>query len=381
MDPAHECLDADHLTGHQRQLRLVVHDEPALGQRLAQLADRYRTASRGMARPSYDPGLDALVPVVRRQLPVFFAASNENEIRRALAIAREFNLDLSVVGAAEGFRALDALRGARTPVVTLDFPRPNQVTGYAYRFARRVSPADSATADSAVRRALEGNAAALHRAGIRFALASGGTRAGDFLANVRRAIAAGLPRNVALEAVTIRAAEAAGAGAQLGSIEPGKIANLVVTEGDLLGDSAKTRMVFVDGVRYEVAAPTPAARGRGVAGRGGAGRAGAAEGAETAQVGGTWLLTVTGPQGTSTATLTVTQSGDVLDGTLTSEVGTREIQNGRVSGRTVTWSILLPLGGQNQTVTFRGEVDGGRMTGTAAVGDAGTMNFTGERRP
>jgi hypothetical protein len=333
------------------------------------------------ARPSYDPDLDALVPVVRRQLPIFFAASNENEVRRALAIGREFNVDVTVVGAAEGFRALDALRGARPPVVTVDFPRPNLVTGYQYRFAQRRSFIDSAGADSAVRRALEGNAAALHRAGVRFALASGGTRPADFLANVRKAIAAGLPRDVALQAVTIRAAEAAGVGGQLGSIEPGKIANLVVAEGEVLGDSARLRMVFVDGVRYEVLAPPPAPRGRGVPTRGGrVGRA-AGEPEAPAQATGTWTLTINSPQGATAATLTLTQTGDVLDGTMTSDIGTREIENGRVSGRTVTWSIVLPLGGQNTTVAFRGEIDGDRLTGTATLGDRGTMTFTGERRP
>ncbi len=52
------------------------------------------------------------------------------------------------------------------------------------------------------------------------------------MANVKKAIAAGLPRQTALEALTIRAAEIAGVDQQLGSIEPGKIADLVITEGD-----------------------------------------------------------------------------------------------------------------------------------------------------
>jgi imidazolonepropionase-like amidohydrolase len=190
---------------------------------------------------------------VRGALPVFFAASRENEIRRALAIGKEFGLDLTIVGAAEGFRAVDALTAARKPVVVaVDFPVSPQTTGWAYRQSQRRAPNDSAAADSAVQKVLQGNAAALQRAGVRFALASGGLRPDSFLTNVRLAIAAGLPRATALEALTIRAAEVAGAGRQLGSLEAGKIANLVVTEGDLLGDSAKVRQVFVDGERYEV---------------------------------------------------------------------------------------------------------------------------------
>ena len=91
-------------------------------------------------------------------------------------------------------------------------------SGWSYRATQRHALDDSAATDSAVRRTLESNAAALHSAGIRFALSSGGGRPAEFLGNVRKAIAAGLPRDVALQALTVRAAEIAGVSAQLGSV-------------------------------------------------------------------------------------------------------------------------------------------------------------------
>ena len=81
---------------------------------------------------------------------------------------------------------------------------------------------------------------------------------------------------MALEALTIRPAEIAGAREILGSIEAGKIANLVVSRREILSDSARIRAVFVDGIRYEVA-PPPAPRRR----------SGEAAGGPAAQVGGT----------------------------------------------------------------------------------------------
>jgi imidazolonepropionase-like amidohydrolase len=110
---------------------------------------------------------------------------------------------------------------------------------------------------------LEGNAAALNAAGIRFALASGGLAANTFMENVRKAIAAGLPRNVALEALTIRAAEVAGVDAQLGSIEPGKTANLLVVQGEALTPTGRLEKVFVDGLQYDVVPAPPGRGGRG----------------------------------------------------------------------------------------------------------------------
>jgi imidazolonepropionase-like amidohydrolase len=336
-----------------------------------------RSATRGAPRASYDADLDALVPVVQGTVPAFFDANRENEIRRAVEIGDEFDLKLTVVGATEGFRALDALKRADGIVVSMDFPRSTEVTGWSYRASQQRAPNDSATADSAVRRILEANAATLHRAGVRFALASGGLRPSEFMANVRKAIAAGLPRDVALQALTLRAAEVAGVGAQLGSIETGKIANLVVSERDILGDSANIRMVFVDGIRHEVI-PQPASdRRRGAGTRGG----GRDEGGETAQAGGTWDIRVRTAQGENQATLTATQSGSALDGSMATELGTVQITNGQVTGSRVTFSITLPISGQTTTIAFEGTITGNRMSGTADLGAMGSATFTGERRP
>jgi hypothetical protein len=336
-------------------------------QRHGMLAERYKANPRGSERPRADAHLDALVPVVRGETPVFFAADNENEIRRAVNIGREFNLKLSVVGAEEAFRAMDALKGARVSVLSVDFPEPSSTTGWAYRGSTRTEPNDSATRAAAAKRVIEGNAAALHSAGLRFALTSGSLRPDAFVANVRKAVAAGLPRATALEALTIRAAEAAGVEAQLGSIEPGKIANLVVTQGEPLSDSARVRAVFVDGIRYDVIAQParPAAAGAGA----------------TAQVGGTWVATTQSPQGSMQGTLTINQNGDSFTGTMTSDFGSATISDGEISGRNISWSISLNAGGQAITVTYQGQVEGDRITGRATAGEFGSFPFSAQRRP
>ncbi|HTK52296.1 MAG TPA: amidohydrolase family protein [Gemmatimonadaceae bacterium] len=343
-------------------------------QRHGLLMDRYKAGERGVPRPAYDANLDALVPVVRGQLPAFFGASNENEIRRAVDIAKEFDLKLTIVGATEAFRALDAVKTARPLVVSVEFPQPVEVTGWAYRGAQRRELNDSATRDAAVRKIVEANAATLNRAGVKFALAPGALKPNDFIANVHKAIAAGLPREVAVEALTIRAAEIAGVGDQLGSIEPGKIADLVVADGPPLGDSTRIRTVFVDGIDYDVV-PSAASR-NGQRAAGGAGRSG-----EMAQVAGTWVMTVNGPQGAMTSTMTLTQTSDAIDGNMISEFGTAAISEGRVNGRTVTWSASFQMGGERTTVNFEADVDGSRMTGRLRAGEMGAMTFTAEKKP
>jgi hypothetical protein len=358
-------------------LGVITYQRQALydAQRQALLLDRFKTNPRGMVRPENDARVDALVPVVKGELPAFIEANNENEIRRAIRLTKEFNLKTAVVGATEGWLALDALAG-RPVIVSTNFPQPTQVTGWSYRMSIRHALNDSAAAVRQVQKLVEGNAAALNKAGIRFALASGGSR--DFVPNIRKAIAAGLPATVALEAVTIRAAELAGAGEVLGSIEAGKIANLVVSNGDVLSDSAKVSTVFVDGIRYDGA---PAAPVRANNGGGGGGNNPGGGGAAPAQVGGTWAMTLNSPQGPLDITMTMNQSGAAVTGSMTSMMGTQTIDEGQVNGRNITWSMTMQVGGQSITIQYRGQVEGTRMTGSAELGSFGSATFTAEKKP
>lgn len=338
--------------------------------RHAQLTDRWTANPRGMPRPEHDPHLEALAAVTRGAEPLMIDARNENEIRRASRLGREHGVRLTVVGATEAWRAVDALTGHGV-VVSLNFPRPADVTGWRYRGSLRGEPGDSAAAQEAARKLIEGNAAALHRAGIRFALASGGARPGEAIGNVRKAVAAGLPADVALQALTIRAAELAGAGDMLGSIEEGKIANLVVSTGPVLAAEARVTGVFVDGVWYEAARTADSGRDR----------ARAAPGA-TADVGGTWRITTNSPQGISEAVLTVTQEGASFSGTMTSDMlGSSPVTDGQVRGPQARWSIRLSFGGQDFVLGYSGQVNGTRMSGNVTAGDFGTFTFTGEKQP
>ena len=87
---------------------------------------------------------------------------------------------------------------------------------------------------------------------------------------MKRAIDAGLPELAAVRALTLSAAEIYGVAGWMGSIEKGKIANLVVTDGPLFGEKSKLKYVFVDGVKYEPPPPDAPAPGPGANVTGGA---------------------------------------------------------------------------------------------------------------
>ena len=330
--------------------------------------DRWRANPRGVARPERDPRLEALAPAARGAQPVWIEARNENEIRRANRLASELGLTLTVYGATEAWRAIDALKGAGV-VVSVDFPRPTDVTGWRFRTGVLHGVDDSAAADAAAKKVIEKNAAALNNAGIKFALSSGG-RPSELLPGTRKAVAAGLPAAVALEALTIRAAQLAGVGEALGSIETGKIANLVVSTGPLLAESSKVAMVFVDGERFqlEVSATAPVA--------------GPAPIGPAVALGGTWTITSNSPQGAIESTLSAQQQGNAFTGSMTSQMtGTSQVTDGVIAGKKVTWSVTVTIGGQTITISYAGEVEGSKMTGTVTAGSFGSFPFTGEKKP
>ena len=352
--------------------------------RYGQILDRWKADPTGIARPTNDPELESLVPAARGQMPIFYDTPQENDIRRAVKMAKEFDLKFTLVGVTEGFKALDALAGYPV-VVSTNFPQPASVTGWSYRNAMRQNPGDSLAADREARKAIEGNAAALHKAGVKFALGSGGMRGVDFLANIRKAVAAGLPADVALQAATIRAAELAGVSKALGSIEVGKIANLVVTEnGNIIADSARVRAVFVDGHRFDIAAqaPAPAAGGRGGRGGPGAASGGSPSGTGGGQIAGTWRMTIDSPQGAQSVTATFAQAGSSFTGKVSGlPTGDAEISNGHLDGNKASWSLALSFGTQSFNLDFLGDISGNRMTGSVALGPMGNAPFTGEKTP
>ncbi len=212
------------------------------------------------ARPLHDPALEALQPALAGRMPVAFEAGEAREILRALRMAREFKLDPVITGGAEADRVAADLKAQNARVIySLNYPQRS----------RLLAPdADEPVRVLRARAQAPRVPAALDKAGVTFAFASSGLREPrDFLRNAARAVREGLPFDSAVRALTIDAARIAGAADRLGSLEKGKIANLIVVEGDLFDEKMRLRHVFVDG--HPVAIEEPPARGRGRSGTGG----------------------------------------------------------------------------------------------------------------
>jgi imidazolonepropionase-like amidohydrolase len=225
----------------------------------------YQKNPQGLPRPAYDRTLEGLLASPRVLLP----ATREVEIERMLAFAKELGMNAVLYGGHEAWRAADSLKKANVPVLlSLKYPEKALDTDPAAEESLRVLE---------LRDKAPNSAGALAKAGVKFAFYSDGVSAPrDLMRAVKKAIDAGLAPDAALRALTLTPAEIFNVQDRVGSIDKGKIANLVVADGDLFADRTKVKYVFVDGGKYEPV-EEPAAR---PGGRGGRGAAGPAEGNE-----------------------------------------------------------------------------------------------------
>ncbi|MFQ5737646.1 MAG: amidohydrolase family protein [Acidobacteriota bacterium] len=214
----------------------------------------YSPDKRGLERPETDRTLDALQPVIDGSLPLVFPAKREREIRRALKISRETGTQCVIAGGFEAGSVADLLKEREVLVLlSLNYPKKPKDSN---------PEAEESLSTLRYRVNAPKAAAGLYQAGVRFAFFSDGiSKASGFLEGIRRAIENGLPENAALRAATLSAAEILGVADQLGSIETGKIANLVVSDKDLFKEKAHVRHVFVDGIHYETPAKDTGKKG------------------------------------------------------------------------------------------------------------------------
>ena len=173
--------------------------------------------------------LEALIPVVEGRMPLVAVANRASDIRAVLKLAREEKLKVILSGAAEGWRVADEIAAAGVPVILN--PIQNRPAGLESLGA-----------------SLE-NAARLNAAGVTVILEGqgGAHRAHETRYNAGNAVAHGLPHEAALKAVTINPAKAFGVEGRIGSLEPGKDADLVVWSGDPFEPLSRPQLILVRG--------------------------------------------------------------------------------------------------------------------------------------
>jgi Amidohydrolase family len=314
----------------------------------------YEKNRRGTERPKYDRTEATLAEALGKHAVVLIPGNTSLQIGRALQLAEEWKLNAVLYGGQMGYEVAPEI-AAKKMLVLVDLKWPE---------AEKDADPDATPSLRTLRfrdRA-PSSPAALEKARVKFAFYSGGIATPkDILPAVKKAIDAGLSPEAALRALTLSPAEIFGVAEITGSIEKGKIANLVVTDGDLFDKKTKVKMVFVDGRKYEVREPLrPSEPPKG-------------------DLTGKWRLSYSTPEGDEESSADLTMASDgTLSGTVTGNRGTGNVFSGYLSGDKFTFMISLPINGSPTDVTFTGTFDGKTMKGSiSAMGY--TFEFTGTK--
>jgi Amidohydrolase family len=316
----------------------------------------YEKNPRSVARPRYDRTNSALADALEDHALVLIPANNPVELRRALGLPELWHVNGVIYGGQASYEVAGEIAARKLPVlIDLKWPEaekdsdPDDVPSLrTLRFRERAPSAP----------------AALAKAGAKFAFYSGGIAAPkDIVKAAKKSIDAGLSADAALRALTLSSAEIFGVADRLGSIEKGKIANLVIADGDIFNEKAKIKYVLVDGQRFTVREPEkPKDPPKG-------------------DMTGKWKLTYTTPEGPEESSLDLTMASDgSLSGSTTSKRGTANIISGWLSADKFSFTVNIPIEGSPTDVIFTGTFDGTTLKGVISVSGMGIeIDFTGAK--
>lgn len=210
----------------------------------------YAANVKASERIPYDRTEQTLARAAARKEIYLVQVNNSVEILRGLRLITEWKIPAVLEGAQQGYETAAAIAAQGVAViVNLNWPEP----------PRDANPeGEQDLRDLRFRDRAPGTPAALSKAGVKFAFSSGGLDGPkEIQKRLKRAFDAGLSPDTALRAFTIDAASILGVDDRMGTVEAGKIANLVVTDGDIFNEKTKVKVVFVDGRRYEVHEKAP----------------------------------------------------------------------------------------------------------------------------
>ena len=306
---------------------------------------------RAQRRPAFDVALESLASASRGDQPVVFESEDMLGTLRAIRLADEFDLDAWIVGVGDEYKRLDAIvAGQRPLVLPLGFPD-----------APTVGEEDNLSLDIEELRhwqAAPENPQRLLEAGATVLFTSHGQQDpksvhGHLVAAIKR----GLDPVDALAALTTTPARLLGMSARLGTVEVGKIANLLVVEGDLWVEKPKLREVWVDGIRYELKELKPP---------------------EVDPVG-TWDIVIdAGPGGKIPVQLVIQGEIGSLSGTIGSSAGTLPLGSVEVSGKAVEIAFDSTPFGMPGTIQIKLNVAGETASGSG-TSPQGPFRLTGKR--
>ncbi|SHH56816.1 Imidazolonepropionase [Chryseolinea serpens] len=335
----------------------------------------YASNRTGLERPSPDRILEAFYPVIDKREPVLFKAEKILDVQRAITLQTDLGFSLVAANVKEGWDVLPKIKSGNVKVfLSLDLPeeKKDEKKDDKKDVKKEEKAKPDPEKDKLEKRKAEfvtlyaAQPTAFQKAGVPFGFSTLTAKTKDIPANLRRMIKEGLTEDQALAALTINAAQILGMSDRLGSIDNGKIANLVITRKPYFNEKAQVRYVFVDGVVYKYE-PKEEKKAD----------------AKKIDVSGTWSYSIETPQGANTGKLKLKKQGDNYSGTITSQYADKEVELKTVSldNNQLTYSYSLQVEGSTVNVDAAVTVDVDTFEGSVTTAQYGSFPTKGTKDP
>ena len=313
----------------------------------------YASNPEGIQRPKQDRALQAFYPVIDQTRPVFYHTNSMLEARRAMKLKGELDFNLVLSDLEEGWFLMDDLKDTDTEVLmSLNLPDEPEISEDKEK-TDEVAQLEQRRQDAYDQ--FLSQYSEFNEAGISYGFSTMGTTSSKIKGNLEKLVASGLSEDAALAALTTDAAELLGIGDITGTLDPGKIGNVVVTTAPYFQEDSKVKYVFVDGKKYEFDTSESAS----------------SEVSEEAAdvLMGSWDYAINTPQGEQTGQWIFSNEGGSLAGLMTSNDGgpDTDMNNLTFMDGALSFDFDFDAGGQSVEVVVLGEISDAEFAGEASI--------------
>lgn len=339
---------------------------------------RYAQSAAGMERPVSNRVLEAFYPVIDKQLPVVFKAEDVLSIQRVLDLKSQLGFNLILADVKQGWDISEKLKNSGTKLfLSLDLPEMEEeksesdTTRAEDKKEEVKSDSDlekqrlQARKDEMIKKYYQ-QPALLNSQGMVFGFSTSGAKSKDIKTNLSKLVEHGLSEDAALTALTTSPAQLLGLSATMGTLDNGKIANLVITDKSYFDKESKVKYVFVDGKMFDYKdEPKPKKNG------------------EAVKVVGKWTYSTETPQGVHTGDIVINGEEGDYSGTISSTASgdTNDLSDISVDRDQLSFSFTEVIEGNAVLIDVLVTVDEDTFEGTMTAGDYGSYPIEGERTP
>ncbi len=340
----------------------------------------YESGPAGMERLNPSHVHRALYPVLNKQQPIFFAAEDVKSIHRILTLQKDLGFPLVLGGVKQGWYLAEQLKTANIPVfLSMDLPEDKTEKEDASK-EKKDSPAEEEMTEKGAKdpekeKLKQRQAAALkeyydqaanfEKMNITFGFSTMGAKTAKIQEHLRKMIEHGLSEQSALAALTTHPAKMLGLEAVAGTVEKGKLGNLVITDKPYFQKEANVRYVIVEGEVFEYEVKKKK------------------KGDPNAKVdpSGAWSYSFSAMGTTMSGTITIKDEDGDYTGTITNPTTGQEgeVNDLFIDGNVISFTIPYSQGGQSITVEYNLLIDGDSIEGTVTAGTYGSFDVEGRR--